>query len=85
LVIGKPIRYLILGGIAIFIRSKISGSKPCQLVPVPASAIAAFTNCLSPEALAIDMGSFAKLLCSRLFALQFTKILVATCLNIVGC
>ena len=34
-IIGKGIRYIIIGGIAIFIRGKLGGSKPYQPVQNP--------------------------------------------------
>jgi hypothetical protein len=35
LIIGKGIRYIIVGGIIVFIGGKINGSKPPQSVPNP--------------------------------------------------
>lgn len=35
LVIGRGIRYLILGGVVVFIGGKLGGSKPSQPVPNP--------------------------------------------------
>ena len=35
LVIGKGIRYIIIGGIVVFMGGKLGGSKPSQPVPNP--------------------------------------------------
>jgi hypothetical protein len=35
LVIGKGLRYIILGGIAVFIGGKLAGSTPSQPAPAP--------------------------------------------------
>ena len=35
LVIGKGIRYIIIGGIVVFMGGKLGGSKPSQPVPTP--------------------------------------------------
>ena len=35
LVIGKGIRYIIIGGVVVFIGGKLGGSKPSQPVPNP--------------------------------------------------
>jgi hypothetical protein len=49
------------------------------------SALESFTNGLSPEAVAVGVGTAAELVCNKSFKQRFASVLMGACLNIVNC
>jgi hypothetical protein len=49
------------------------------------SALEAFTKGLSPEAVAVGVGTAAELVCTKSFKERFAGVLMGACLNLVNC